>query len=170
MTRWRTSCVYRAGRYPVVALADLFFLLLLLFVLSNSMLYLRGVLMATDAGEEPLPDDGLQVSSLVSTEDFSEYVVADKMVLVLDDEGGLELNKRGVALESLEAELEAEAGKLLRMYRGQERGGGEHGKAFRPKLVLSVSPQVPWERLNEVIAKIRSRRMDVVLVSRGSRG
>ena len=56
------------------------------------------------------------------------------------------------------------------MYRGQERGGGEHGKTFRPKLVLSVSPQVPWERLNEVIAKIRSRRMDVVLVSRGSRG
>ena len=31
MTRWKTRCVYRAGRYPVVALADLFFLLLLLF-------------------------------------------------------------------------------------------------------------------------------------------
>lgn len=170
MIWWKTKCEYHAGRYPKMALIDLFFLLLILFVLSNSMLYLRGVLMATDAGEERTVEEEGQIASLVSAEDFSEYVVADKMVLVIDDEGGLELNKRGVAFENLEAELDVEAGKLLRMYQHQERRTVGAGQTYRPKLVLSVSPQVPWERMNEVIEKIRSRRMDVVLVSRGSRG
>jgi len=163
MIRWKSKCEYKAGRYPVVALLDLFFLLLLLFVLSSSMLYLSGVLFATDAGR--IDEDGEPVASFPSKEDFSQYVIADKMVLtVASDSTGLhlQLNTRPIQMDSLESELEVEATKLKRIYTNTNGNEKTVRKGFRPKLVLSAAPNISVETLDAILKKIRDQKMDVV--------
>lgn len=164
MIRWKSKCVYQAGQYPVIALVNLFFLLLLLFVLSSSTVYLPGVLVQTDKGRAEDDDDHLQASTLSQQEEFREYVIADKMVLTVDGNGEMKLNTLPVTMETLEAELEKEAGKLLRMYsnHAQVRQDGKASRAFRPKLVLSTSPGVTMETLDRLLGKIRDKKMDVV--------
>ena len=162
MIRWKSKCEYKAGRYPFIALLDLFFVLLLLFVLSSSMLYLPGVLFATNAGH--IDEDGELDPSFRLKEDFSQYVIADKMVLTVDNENGLrlQLNMKPVTMDSLESELEIEATKLKRIYTNTNDGEQPGRRGFRPKLVLSAAPNVSVETLDAILKKIRDRKMDVV--------
>ncbi len=162
MIRWKSKCEYKAGRYPLIALLDLFFLLLLLFVLSSSMLYLPGVLFATNAGR--VDEDGESISSFRLKEDFSQYVIADKMVLTIDNDNGLrlQLNMKPITMDSLENELELEATKLKRIYANTNGNEQTGRRGFRPKLVLSAAPNVSVETLDAILKKIRDRKMDVV--------
>ncbi|MBP5638761.1 MAG: hypothetical protein J6X55_04755 [Victivallales bacterium] len=162
MIRWKSKCTYHAGRYPLVALLDLFFILLLLFVLSSSMLYLPGVLFATNAGL--VDEEGEPISTFGLKEDFSQYVIADKMVLTVANDNGikLQLNMKPVTMDELENELEMEATKLKKIYSNANGGNQQERKGFRPKLVLSAAPSVPVETIDAILKKIRDRKMDVV--------
>ena len=164
MLRWKSKCEYKAGKYPFVAFLDLFFLLLLLFVLSSSMLYLPGVLLSTNAGQ--IEQDDEPMSTFRSKEDFSQYVIADKIVLTVTANGAngitLALNMKPVSLDDLENELEQEATKLKRIYTNTTDTSQPARKGFRPKLVLSAAPDVSVEILDTVLKKIRDRKMDVV--------
>ena len=43
MIRWRTNIEYEAGQYPWIALLDVFFILLVFFMLSSNFVPLRGI-------------------------------------------------------------------------------------------------------------------------------
>lgn len=164
MIRWKSKCTYRAGNYPVIALVDLFFVLLVIFILSNSMFYLPGVHIVTNAGHAEAPEGRYQVSSLDERRTFSQFVIADKMVLTLLADGSMELNSQAVTMETLDDALERESGKLLKMYQNSRspKDGKTSVKGFRPKLVLSATPGVTAEKLDKVIAILRGKQMDVV--------
>lgn len=164
MPRWKLSCDYEGGKYPVIALIDLFFLLLLLFVLSNSMLFLPGVLITTNAGQIEEADDAQDTAVMTQNKDFSDYIHADKIVLTLDDAGNLELNTKHVTMDTLDNALSDAADSFFKMYTNANHinADAEVRKNYRPKLVLCVSSQASVEKLEAVLEKIRNKHMDIV--------
>ena len=47
MIRWRTNIEYEAGQYPWIALLDVFFILLVFFLISNSVVFWPGTKLET---------------------------------------------------------------------------------------------------------------------------
>lgn len=163
MPRWRSKQKQRLIRYPLVALLDLFFLLMMVFVCANTSISVVGFPFATNAGQTPQADDPSDeaIEQMQRRIEFSEYIVADKMILEVNADGSMTLNEKAVTLETVGAELSAQKELLLNMY----RKGNQQTQHYRPKMVLNMAPNNSVVLLERLLTEIRKLGVDVVFVT-----
>jgi biopolymer transport protein ExbD len=136
-----------------IPLIDLFFILLIFFMISNSVVFWPGAKVETSVrlprSREP---------------SMSE---ADKLVVTITQSGRLFFNDRNVAWDELEREL-SELVRESRIATGRRRGEepAEAGRRLRsPLLVLRADKGIAYDRIMAVMSLARSLGLGVYLVT-----
>ncbi|MBN2452514.1 MAG: biopolymer transporter ExbD [Lentisphaeria bacterium] len=145
-----------SGCAPLVPLVDVFYILLVCFMISSSLVFWPGTKVETSLR---LPR--ARVSSMGE---------ADKLVVTITRSGQVFFNDRNVAWEDLERELSqrvhdsrtAAANRLG----GETGNGGDKGR--HPMLVLRADREIAYEQFFDVMTLGRSLGLDVWLVSDSS--
>ena len=167
MPRWKNRQKHHLIRYPLIALLDLFFLLLMVFVCGSSSISVVGYSFATNAGQTMQTDDPSDeaVEQRQRRKEFNEYIVADKMILEVNADGRITLNEKAVTLESVGAELAMQKQLLLNMYRNNNQQDKEQAQHYRPKMVLNMAPNCSVDVLKCLLNEIRKVGVDAVFVT-----
>ncbi len=144
------------GSAPLVPLVNVFFILLIFFMISNSLVFWPGTRVETSLR---LPK--ARVSSM------SE---ADKLVVTVTRSGQLFLNDRNVAWPDLERELSRlvdDSRTAAANRAGLDRGGAGEGLR-QPMLVLRADQDITYAQFFDIMTLGRSLGLDVWLVSDSS--
>lgn len=154
--RTKTTLKIMAGNAPLVPLVNVFFILLVFFMISNSLVFWPGTKVETSLR---LPK--ARVSSM------SE---ADKLVVTVTRSGQLFFNDRSVPW----AELERELTRMVHDSRtaAASRAGLTAGAAAdgirQPMLVLRADKEITYAQFFDIMTLGRSLGLDVWLVSDSS--
>jgi len=154
--RTKTSLKIMTGSAPLVPLVSLFFILLIFFMISNSLVFWPGTKVETSLR---LPKARL-----------SSMSEADKLVVTVTRSGQLFFNDRNVAWPDLERELArmvhdsraAAAGRA-----GLAAGAAAEG-IRQPMLVLRADKDISYAQFFDIMTLGRSLGLDVWLVSDSS--
>lgn len=151
--RTKTTLKTITGMAPLVPLVDVFFILLICFMISSSLVFWPGTKVET---RFQLPE--ARVSSI------SE---ADKLVVTVTRSGQIFFNDRLVAWEDLERELarmvhdsRIAAANRDNLTMENNASGGRH-----PMLVLRADKNIAYEQFFDIMTLGRSLGLDVWLVS-----
>ena len=149
--RTKTNLDIISGQMDVVPLLDVFFLLLIFFLTSSSLVFQQGI---------PVELPRAQASTIRA---------AEKMVITITQSDQpdqvLFFNDNPVKWSELERELREFVldSRLLMTKRG--RAQGRDREAASPMLVLRADAMVPYERIIEVMSLARSLNLGVYLVT-----
>ena len=92
MIRWRTNIEYEAGQYPWIALLDVFFILLVFFLISNSVVF--------------WPGTKLETALSLPTASSAKLQEADKLIVTITRSGQIFFNEKELDWHGLEQELD----------------------------------------------------------------
>jgi len=154
--RTKTSLKIMTGSAPLVPLVSLFFILLVFFMISNSLVFWPGTKVETSLR---LPK--ARISSL------SE---ADKLVVTITRSGQLFFNDRHIAWPDLERELArlVHDSRTAAADRAGLAGGAAAEGIRQPMLVLRAEENISYSQFFDIMTLGRSIGLDVWLVSDSS--
>ncbi|MFA5205383.1 MAG: biopolymer transporter ExbD [Lentisphaeria bacterium] len=145
--RIRPNVKVFAGPLEVAPLVNVFFLLLIFFVISSSLVFQPGI------------------SVELPTSAAAEYLANDKLVITVTDLGQLFFNDQPVAWDELEREL-----RELVLHRkelmARRAGGLRLGRPARaPMVILRLDRRAPYEQAMAVLSMARSLNLGVCLAT-----
>ena len=129
MIRWRTNIEYEAGQYPWIALLDVFFILLVFFLISNSVVF--------------WPGTKLETALSLPTASSAKLQEADKLIVTITRSGQIFFNEKELDWHGLEQELD---GRVL-----------ESVQAFSNRHHLEDDPDAPTRKPAIVLSCARTR-------------
>ncbi|NMA45054.1 MAG: hypothetical protein GX945_00680 [Lentisphaerae bacterium] len=153
MPRWKSNMNIPVGQYPLVAILNLFFILLIFFLIGNSVVFWPGTQVETSL---TLPR--------IAQADMHE---ADKLIITITRSGQIFFNEKALDWHDLEKELRERA-RESNITSAQRRNldPATVPKASRPPMVaLRADKDLPYERINAVMALARSLGLGVYLVA-----
>ncbi len=141
------------GLLPLAPLVDLFFLLLVFFMISSSLVFWPGTKVDTKV---QLPRS--RVSSMSA---------ADKLVITITRSGHLFFNDKPVEWDDLERELKqlVSDSKVVTAKRGRPGDGEDGQKPRSPLVVLRADKSIAYDWIVKVMSLARSQQLGVYLVT-----
>lgn len=156
MTQTKTHVKVISGLPSLIPLVDVFFLLLVFFMISNSLVFWPGTKVETKVH---LPRSRVNSMS-----------VADKIVITITSSEHLFFNDRNIPWEDLERELRelVRESRLASMSRGGLTENEEVKRARSPLVVLRADEGIPYTRVVDVMSLARLLGLNVYLVTEPS--
>jgi len=153
MARWQSNMTLSAGQYPLVAILDLFFILLIFFLIGNSVVFWPGTQVETSL-------------SLPRTTQADRHE-ADKLIITITRSGQIFFNEKALDWHGLEKELRERVRESnITSARRQHVDPASGLMATRPPMVaLRADKDLPYERINAVMALARALDLGVYLVA-----
>ncbi len=153
MARWKTDFKVEPGCYPLVALVDLFFILIIFFLIVNSVVFWPGTKVETSLA---LPRIA-----------HAQRHEADKLIITITRSGQIYFNEKSLDWHGLEKELgnrvrESGIAAAGRMNATPEMAA-EQGRA--PMVVLRADKNLHYEVITRVVSLARSLGLGVYLVA-----
>ena len=151
MKRWRSTLDYAPGKYPLTVLLDLFFTLLVVFMLGNSVVF--------------WPGTPVEPALSLPRDPHATMQVADKLIVTITKNNQVYFNDKALKKEELEKELRE---RLRESYIASEhRRGDDEGSTpgHAPMLVLRADRNLPYETIMEIMSLARSLELGVFLVT-----
>ncbi|MDD4097996.1 MAG: biopolymer transporter ExbD [Lentisphaeria bacterium] len=153
MARWKTDVEVVPGNYPLVALIDLFFILLIFFLIENSVVFWPGTKVETSLSLPRTPNPQLHE--------------ADKLIITITRSGQIFFNEKSLDWHGLEKELGnrvresgiAAAGRL-------NQPPGQADPTRRPPMVvLRADRNLSYDVITSVVSLARSLGLGVYMVT-----
>jgi len=153
MARWQTDFKVEPGNYPLIALVDLFFILIIFFLIVNSVVFWPGTKVETSLA---LPRIA-----------HAQRHEADKLIITITRSGQIYFNEKSLDWHGLEKELgnrvrESGIAAARRMNVTPEQAV-EQGRA--PMVVLRADKGLQYDVITNVISMARSLGLGVYLVT-----
>ena len=155
-TKMRVKMI--SGMAPLVPLVDVFFILLICFMISSSLVF--------------WPGTKVQTSLRLPRARVSSMSEADKLVVTITRSGQVFFNDRNVAWSDLERELTrmVHDSRKASANRDGAATGGQGLSGRHPMLVLRADRDIAYEQFFDIMTLGRSLGLDVWLVSDSSDG
>lgn len=150
MPRWKSKLKVEAGHYPLVAILDLFFILLIFFLIGNSVVFWPGTQVETSLS---LPRSAQ-----------AELHEADKLIITITRSGQIFFNEKALDWHGLEKELR-ERVRESNITSARRQNLSADSSSRPPMVALRADKDLPYERINAVMALARSLGLGVYLVA-----
>jgi biopolymer transport protein ExbD len=152
----KTTLKITTGSAPLIPLVTLFFILLVFFMISNSLVF--------------WPGTRVETSLRLPRARMSSMSEADKVVVTVTRSGQLFFNDRNVAWADLERELSrmVEDSRAAAASRAGLTAGAAASGIRPPMLVLRADKEITYAQLFDIMTLGRSLGLDVWLVSDSS--
>lgn len=152
MIRWRKNIEYEAGQYPWIALVDVFFILLVFFLISNSVVF--------------WPGTKLETALSLPKASAAKLQEADKLIVTVTRSGQIFFQEKELDWHSLEKELDGRVLESAQAFNNRHRlDDDEDAPTRRPTIVLRADKDITYETLNKIITLARSKNLGVFLVT-----
>ena len=152
MIRWRTKIEYEAGQYPWVALLDVFFILLVFFLISTSVVFWPGTMLET----------ALSLPKATS----AKLQEADKLIITVTRSGQIFFHEKELDWHGLEKELGDRVLESGRAFANRHHLEDDPDAPIRrPAIVLRADKDITYETINKIITLARSKNLGVFLVT-----
>lgn len=153
MLRWKSNMTIAAGQLPVVAILNLFFILLIFFLIGNSVVF--------------WPGTQVETSLRLPRSAQAEMHEADKLIITITRSGQIFFNEKALDWHGLEKELrERVRESTITSAKRRNLDPATAPKASRPPMVvLRADKDLPYERIYAVMTLARSLDLGVYLVS-----
>ena len=152
MIRWRANIEYDSGQYPWVALLDVFFILLILILLSNSVVF--------------WPGTKLETSFSLPKSSSAKLQEADKLIITVTRSGQIFFNEKELDWHGLEQELGERVLESAQAFTNRHHLEEDADAPTRkPAIVLRADKDITYDTLNKIITLARSKNLGVFLVT-----
>lgn len=152
MIRWKTNIEYEAGQYPWVALLDVFFILLVFFLISNSVVF--------------WPGTKLETALSLPKASAAKLQEADKLIVTVTRSGQMFFNEKELDWHGLEQELDERVLESAKAFSNRHHLEDDaDAPTRRPTIVLRADKDITYETLTKIITLARSKNLGVFLVT-----
>jgi len=153
MARWKTDVAVKPGVYPLVALIDLFFILLIFFLIENSVVFWPGTKVETSLALPRTANPQLHE--------------ADKLIITITRSGKIYFNEKSLDWHGLEKELGNRVRESGIAAAGRMNLPADQAEASRrpPMVVLRADKDLSYEVITNVISLARSLGLGVYMVT-----
>ena len=152
MIRWRTNIEYEAGQYPWVALLDVFFILLVFFLISKSVVF--------------WPGTKLETALSLPTASSAKLQEADKLIVTITRSGQIFFNEKELDWHGLEQELDGRVLESVQAFSNRHHLEDDPDAPTRkPAIVLRADKDITYETITKIITLARSKNLGIFLVT-----
>ena len=153
MARWKTDVEVKPGRYPLVALIDLLFILLIFFLIENSVVFWPGTQVETSLALPRTANPQLHE--------------ADKLIITITRSGKIYFNEKPLDWHGLERELGNRVRESRIAAAGRMNLPADQAEASRrpPMVVLRADKDLSYEVITNVVSLARSLGLGVYMVT-----
>lgn len=145
----KTKLKIATGKMNVIPLIDLFFLLLIFFLISSSLVFQPGIPVELPKSEA------------------STVRASEKIVVTLTENDLIFFNDRQTDWDDLERNLRQDIAESRKVSAAKDprRTGDKSAPEYSPMLVLRADRQVPYDKVMRVMSLARSLNLGVYLVT-----
>ena len=152
MIHWQTKIEYEAGQYPWIALLDVFFILLVFFLISNSVVFWPGTKL----------ESALNLPKAAA----AKLQEADKLIITITHSGQIFFQEKELDWHGLEQELGERVLESAQAFNNRHNlENTPDAPTRKPTIVLRADKDITYETINKVITLARSKNLGIFLVT-----